>query len=142
MLADRSRTSIANSETRQCLSAGSRAQGIRCNPMHRTPDPLHAIDEPAARTATRIHALPHISTAQHTDRNEATRCSVWRCEALLLADCWQVEAYALSVIGSVGVCRASSTSGALLSSDDLGSSVEQRRSVIRYGKCMCGCRAP
>jgi hypothetical protein len=52
-------------------------------------DPLHAIDEPAARPSTRIHVLPHISAAHHTDGIEATRCWLWRREAWLLADCWQ-----------------------------------------------------
>src|SRR5829696_6112437 len=78
------RAEAGNYTAADLLRCGGGAEGIS------TPDPLHAIDEPAARTATRIHAFPHISTAQHTDRNEATRCSLWRREAWLLANCWQV----------------------------------------------------
>ena len=53
-------------------------------------DLLHAIDEPATPASARSHAFPHISAAQHANGIEATRCSLWQCEARLLADCWQL----------------------------------------------------
>jgi hypothetical protein len=51
---------------------------------------LHAIDEPVAHAATRIHTFPVVGAGQHIDGIEATRCSLRRREALLLADCWQL----------------------------------------------------
>jgi hypothetical protein len=73
---------------------------------------LHAIDEPAARTAARIYELPRISAAQHADCNEATRCWLWQCEDWLLADCWQASSNDQHPPG-IG---SHSTAGALLSS--------------------------
>src|SRR4029450_13756486 len=56
------------------------------------PDPLHAIDEPAARAPACTHSSPSVRTCQHVDAVEATRCSVWQCEAWLLVNCWQLRA--------------------------------------------------
>jgi hypothetical protein len=37
----------------------------------------------------RIYPSPSVSAGQQTDQIEATRCSMRRYEAWLLADCWQ-----------------------------------------------------
>jgi hypothetical protein len=57
-------------------------------PHGRPPDPLHAIDEPAADASTRTRPLPFVSAGQQADGLEATRCGLWRYEVWLLADCW------------------------------------------------------
>ena len=49
-----------------------------------------AIDEPVTHDSARIRLLPTVSAGQHTDSIEATRHNLWRCEAWLLADCWQL----------------------------------------------------
>jgi hypothetical protein len=37
-----------------------------------------------------MYLIPYISAAHYANALDATRCSVWRREASLLADCWQV----------------------------------------------------
>ena len=69
-------------------------------------DLLHAIDEPAAHAAARIHPLPSVSTGQHAVDIEATRCSLRRCEASLLANCWQAERVP-GVVGNRGLLHRS-----------------------------------
>jgi hypothetical protein len=53
------------------------------------PGPRAAIDEPAAHASVRTNPRPGVSPGQRTDSIEATQCSLRRCEACLLADCWQ-----------------------------------------------------
>ena len=60
----------------------------------------HAIDEPATHDTPPSPALPHLHAAQQADGFDVTRCSVWRCEALLLADCWQVAAHRKAPTGT------------------------------------------
>ena len=69
-------------------------------------DPLHAIDEPAAHAAARTHPLPSVSTGQHAVDIEATRCSLRRCEASLLANCWRAERVP-GVVGNRGLLHRS-----------------------------------
>jgi len=93
-----------------------------CGPLYQTGDPILTIDEPVARTSARIHVLPHISAAQHTDRNQATRCWLWRCEAWLLAVLTQTP----QRHRPIGLARGTRSAGAVLcSDDDFGSSVER-----------------
>jgi hypothetical protein len=54
-----------------------------------------------------------------------TRCSVWRCEALLLADCWQVWSKRRQRHRYRSASCGGRILGAVLSSDDFGSSVER-----------------
>jgi hypothetical protein len=56
--------------------------------------------------------------------NEATRCWLWRGEAWLLADCWQFWTQTPQY-RPVGLAMGTRTCGAVLSSDDYGSSVER-----------------
>src|SRR4029453_9591441 len=50
---------------------------------------LGGVEPPIAFISAPTHALPHINAAQLADGRRATRCSLRRCEAWLLADCWQ-----------------------------------------------------
>ena len=54
----------------------------------------------------------------------------------MLADCWQVWIRTLSII--VAGSRTTSTSDAVLSSDDYGSRVERKAGLKCYGKGMYG----
>jgi hypothetical protein len=103
---------------------------------------LHAIDEPPTRTAARIHALPHVCAAQHTDRNEATRCWLWRCEAWLLADCWHFWTSTPQRHRPARLATGTCTCGAVLYADNYGSSVERAALSIANGRAPAGGHGP
>ena len=86
-----------------------------------TRDPILTIDEPAARASARTHSSPSVRAGRHMDGVEATRCSLWRREAWLLADCWQVSIQTSQHHRPGRLAKSTPTCTALLSGASAGS---------------------